>query len=162
MKLKKLFAFEVAAIVLVLGVLLFFVEVSPYLISSKLSSSIGMYNQQEFAKNVATLAKGQSARAQFNYTSTDPAIVVLDLSFQSFQTPGDLKVYCNGRLVTTLHVSPSTPQVRLNVITVSGADWIKISTATPYTYGNEITFTSSSQTGYEGTFGYQIDIRGSR
>jgi hypothetical protein len=162
LKLKKLFVVEVVVTVVVLVAVMFYIEVTPYLASSKPGSSIGMYNEQEFAKSVVTLTKGQTARAQFNYSSFDPAIVVIDLSFQSFQALGDLTVYCNGRRVTTLAVSSDNTEVRLNVITVSGADWVKAKSTSTYTYGNEIAFTSNSQTGYAGTFSYKIDIRGSR
>jgi hypothetical protein len=162
LKLKRLFAVEIAVTIIALVGVLFYVEVSPYLISSKPGASIGMYNEREFASKVATLTRGQTARTQFNYSSFDPAIIVLDVSFQSFQTPGDLTVYCNARRIATLYVAPDNPQVRLNVITVSGADWVSTTSTSTYAYGNEITFTSSPQNGYAGTFEYKINIRGSR
>lgn len=165
MKLKRVFVIEITAALIVLLTVLFYVEVSPYLAATNPNTSIGMYNEKQIASDTAALVRGQKASAQFNYTSFDPAIVVINLSFQSFDTPGELTVSCNRRRVTTLRVSSATPEVRLNVLTVSGADWLETTAGLAYStfaYGNEISFASNLLTGYEGTFSYQIDIRGSR
>ena len=162
MKLKGLFAFEIAAVAIVLVVIMVFVEVTPYLASSKPDSQIGVYNQKEFAKGNVTLAAGQTTSAQFNYSTYDPAILVVDLSFQSWQTPGLLSVYCNGRIIATINATQDYPQLRLNAISVSGWDWVKPPSPNSFTYGNEITFVSEPENGFEGAFSYQIDIRGSR
>ncbi len=165
MKLKKVFVIEITSILAVLMAVLFFVEVSPYLVATKPIASIGMFDERKIASNLVSLAKGQTSNVQFNYTSFDPSIMVIDLSFQGFVTPGVLTVSCNGKRVTTINVSSQRPEVRLNVLTVSGADWLETSAGIAYsafTYGNEITFSSNFRTGYEGTFSYQIKIRGSR
>ena len=162
MKLKKLLFVEIAAVAIVLVVILFFVEVSPYLASSKPNSQIGLYNQKEFARGNVTLTVGQTAGAQFNYSSYDPAILVIDLAFQNWQTPGYLSLYCNGLIIATIYASSSNPTVRFTTISVSGWDWVKPPSLNSFTYGNEVTFSSEPQNGYEGTFDYQISIRGSR
>jgi hypothetical protein len=162
LKLKSLFAIEIASAIIVVVVVLFVVEVNPYLLSSKSSSQIGVYNEKVYAKGNATLDLGQIVSAQFNYSTYDPAILVVDLTFQNWEVPGDLSVYCNGLLVATIHATPDNPTARLNMISVSGWDWVKPPTIDAYTYGNEVSFESDPQTGYQGTFSYQIDIRGSR
>jgi hypothetical protein len=162
LKLKKLFAIEISVFVAVLVVVLFFVEVTPYLASSKPDSQIGMYNEKMFAKGTAILSIGQTASAQFNYSTYDPAILVVDLAFQDWQTPGHLSIYCNGRLIATILATSNNPTVHLTTISVSGWDWVKPPSINSFTYGNEVTFVSETETGYEGTFSYQIDIRGSR
>jgi hypothetical protein len=162
LKLKGLFAFEIAAVTIAIAVIMLFVEVTPYLASSKPSSQIGVYNQKEFAKGDVTLSIGQTTSAQFNYSTYDPAILVVDLTFQDWRIPGYLSFYCNGRLITTINATPDNPQVRLNVISVSGWDWVKPPSLNSFTYGNEVTFVSEPENGFEGTFSYQIDIRGSR
>jgi hypothetical protein len=162
LKLKKLITIEIASVVAILLVIMVFVEVTPYLASSKPNSQIGVYNEKVFAKDNVTLALGQMASAQFNYSTYDPAILVVDLVFQNWQAQGALSVYCNGRLVATINATPDNPTVRLTSISVSGWDWVKPPSVNSFTYGNEVTFVSEPGNGYEGTFSYQIDIRGSR
>jgi hypothetical protein len=165
LKLKRIFLVEITSMLIILIAVLFLVEVSPYLIATKPNASIGMFQEKQIASNLVSLTKGQSASTQFNYTSFDPSIMVIVISFQNFVTPGVLTVNCNGKRVTTINVSSQRPEVRLNVLTVSGTDWLETSAGIAYsafTYGNEITFTSNFRTGYEGTFSYQIKIRGSR
>jgi hypothetical protein len=159
---KKLFAIEIASAFLVLTAILVVVEVSPYLSSSQANAQIGMYNEKVFAKGLVTLPIGQSASAQFNYSTYDPAILVIDLAFQDWQIPGDLSIYGNGRLIATIHATPDNPTVRLTTISVSGWDWVKPPSINSFTYGNEVSFVSEPANGFEGTFTYQIDIRGSR
>ena len=162
MKLKKLIAVEIASAVIILVVILIMVEVSPYLASANQNNQIGMYNQKEFAKGEVTITKGQIAGAQFNYSTYDPAILIVDLAFQNWQTPGHLSLYCNGILIATINASPDNPNVHFSTISVSGWDWVKPPSINSYTYGNEITFISDPDSGYEGDFSYQISIRGSR
>lgn len=162
MNLKKLFVVEIASIVIVVVLAIVLVEVTPYLASSKLNSSIGVFNQKEFAQGVVTLGVGQMASAQFNYSTFDPAILVVDLTFQNWQTPGVLSMYCNGRSIGRILATPNSPTVRITAISVSGWDWVKPPSINSFTYGNEITFVSEPENGYEGTFSYQVDIRGSR
>ncbi len=162
MNLKKLFAVEIAVGLVVVIAILWVVEVNPYLLSSKSSNQIGMYNEKTYVVGNVTLGLGQQASAQFNYSIYDPAILVIDLKFQDWQSPGDLSVYCNGRVIATLQATPSNPTTRMVTISVSGWDWVKPPTIDAYTYGNEVTFSSDPETGYQGTFSYQINIRGSR
>jgi hypothetical protein len=162
LKLKKLFAVEIASAVIVLLVILVIVEVTPYLASANQNSQIGMYNQKEFAQGTVTLTQGQITSAQFNYSTYDPAILIVDISFQSWQNSGHLSLYCNGRLIATINASPDNPNVRFSTISVSGWDWVKPPSVNSYTYGNQVTFISDPENGYEGDFNYQISIRGSR
>jgi hypothetical protein len=162
LKTKKLFAIEIASAVIVLTAILVIVEVSPYLSSSQANAQIGMYNERTYAKGLVTLALGQTSSAQFNYSTYDPAILVMDLAFQDWQIPGQLSLYCNGRLIATIRATPDNPNVRLSTISVSGWDWVKPPSINSFTYGNEVSFVSEPVDGFEGTFTYQIDIRGSR
>jgi hypothetical protein len=162
LKLKKLFVAEIASVAIVLVVVLFSVEVIPYLASSATDSQIGIYNQKEYAKDTVFLTLGQTATAQFNYSTYDPAILVVDLAFQSWEIPGYMTLYCNGRIIATFLASPNNPTVRFTTISVSGWDWVKPPSNNALTYGNEVTFVSESESGYEGTFSYDIGIRGSR
>lgn len=161
MKFKKLLIIEVVAIVVIVSVALVLVEGVPNFVSSS-QPSIGLYNQREFAKGTVTLGAGEIASAQFNYSSFDPAILIIDLTFQNWQTTGSLTVLCNGRNIATILASPDYPTTRLTTISVSGWDWVKPPSINSFTYGNEITFQSEPQNGFEGTFSYHISIRGSR
>jgi hypothetical protein len=162
LKLKKLFAVEIAAVAIILVVIFIVVEVTPYLASANQNSQISIYTQKEFANGAATLVKGESASVRFNYTTYDPAILIVDLAFQSWQTPGNLSLYCNGRIIATIQATPDNPKTRLSTISVSGFDIVKSPAPNSFTYGNELTFVSDLQYGYEGDFNYQISIRGSR
>jgi hypothetical protein len=162
LKLKKLFAVEIAIAAVILVAILLVVEVTPYLASANQNNQIGMYNQREFAKGSVTLSRGQTVSAQFNYSTYDPAILVVDLTFQSWQNSGRLSLYCNGIIIATIRATPNNPTVRFSTISVSGWDWVKPPSVNSFTYGNEVTFSSDSENGYEGDFTYQISIRGSR
>jgi hypothetical protein len=153
---------ELAVAVVVVGVVLFLVEVNPYLISTKPSSSISVYSQKEFGNATITLSPGQSATARFNYSTYDPAILVIDLTFQNWRAPGDLSIYINGSPISTIYAPPGKPQTRLSIVSFSGQDWVKAPGPDSFTYGNEITFVSEPVDGYDGTITYQISIRGSR
>lgn len=162
LNLKKLFLVEIASIIVIVVVVAVVIEVTPYLASSKPDPSIGVYNEKEFARGTVTLGTGQTASAQFNYTTFDPAILVIDLTFQNWQKPGYLSMYCNGRGIGRILATPNDPTVHMTVISVSGKDWVKPWSIRSFTYGNEVSFVSESENGYEGTFSYQVDIRGSR
>jgi hypothetical protein len=161
LKLKKLFVIEIAAIVVVIAVLLLLVEVSPFLASSKPNSSVAVYDQKEFAKSVATLTRGQRATVAFNYSTYDPSILVLNILFQSWKTPGNLSIYCNVKLLTTIFATPEKSQITLNVVSLSGLDWVDSPNLTSPNAINRIIFVSD-ENGYEGTFSYELYIRGSR
>jgi hypothetical protein len=162
LKLKKLIALEIVSAVIILMVILIIVEVTPYLASTNPNDQIGMYNQKEFAKGTVRITKGQIASAQFNYSTYDPAILIVDLAFKNWQTIGHVSLYCNGKLIATINASPDNPKVHFTAISVSGLDWVKPPSVNSFTYGNEVTFVSDPESGYEGDFNYQISIRGSR
>jgi hypothetical protein len=167
LNLKKLVTLEIASVIVVLVVVLIFVEINPYLVSSNQNSQIGVFNQREYTQNTVSLTSGQRTSCRFNYSSFDPAILVVDLAFESWQTPGFLSLYCNGILIVTIKASPRNPDVQLTTITFSGYDLVKphyqlSAVFSTYTYGNEISFVSSTENGFEGTFRYKISIRGSR
>ncbi len=162
MKLKKLFIIEIALVAIVLVAAMVFVEVTPYLASASQNDSVGIYNERIFAEGTVTLSMGGSAGAQFNYSTYDPAILVIDLAFQTWDNSGFLSLYCNGRRIASFLASPQNPTVRLTTISVSGWEWVKPPSTNTYTYGNEVQFTSRSEDGYVGAFEYTISIRGSR
>jgi hypothetical protein len=167
MKLKGLFAFEIALVAVVIIVIMVFVEVTPYLVSSKQNDQIGVFSQKEFTKNTVSLLTGQKTSSRFNYSTFDPAILVVDLSFRSWENPGYLSLYCNGILIVTIEATERNPEVQLTTITLSGYDLVKphyqlSQVFSTYTYGNEISFVSPVENGYEGTFSYKISVRGSR
>ncbi len=167
LELKRLVTFEIAIVVIVLVLVLIFVGVTPYLVSSTESDKIGVFNEKEYARNTVSLVAGQKASCRFNYSAFDPAILVIDLDFQSWTTPGFLSLYCNGILVVTIEATQRNPNVQLTTVTVSGYDLVRphyqlSPVFNIYTYGNEITFSSATDNGYEGIFSYTISIRGSR
>ena len=158
---------ELVSVVAVLVVALLLVQITPYLASSSTSDQIGVFNQKEYVQNTVSLLAGQKTSCRFNYSTFDPAILVIDLDFQNWQTQGNLALYCNGIHVVTIEATQGNPEVQLTTITVSGYDLIKphyqlSALFSTYTYGNEISFLSPSNSGYEGTFSYKISIRGSR
>jgi hypothetical protein len=157
-----MFAVEIAVIVIVVVGGLFIVEISPYLSSSKPNAQIGMYNQKQFGSATIALSPGETAIARFNYSTYDPAILVLDLTFPTWKTAGDLSIYINGNFATTINAPPDNKQYSLTLLSFSGQDWVKSPSLNSFTYGNEITFVSKSGNGYDGTFSYKISIRGSR
>ncbi len=165
--LKRVVAFEIILVAIVLFAVLVLVGLTPYLISSKESDKINVFSQKEYAQNTVSLVAGQKASCRFNYSTFDPAILVIDLTFQSWNTPGRLALYCNGILVVTIEATSRNPTVQLTTVTVSGYDLVRpqyqlSSIFTTYTYGNEITFASAEDNGFEGIFGYKISVRGSR
>jgi hypothetical protein len=167
-KLGKIILVEVVFIVVVLLAVLVAIEGVPTLSSTGQGNSIGMYQEKSFSQGKITLTSGQTQSTRFNYTSYDPAILQIDLNFQTIQFPGNLTLYCNGRAFTSLIPTAQNPQVTLTAISVSGNDLVQTSTKTNiqigsiFLYGNEISFTSTPINGFEGTFSYKIDIRGSR
>ena len=90
LNLKKLFVVEIAIVIVAIVMVAVFVEISPYLSASNQTGQIGVYNQREYAQETVTLQQGQRASSRFNYTTYDPAILVVDLKFQDWQKPGNL------------------------------------------------------------------------
>jgi hypothetical protein len=155
LKIKKLFIYEIIAIAVLLSVATFAIVLNPLLESQKTNQAIGLFNQVAYPEQETTIQRGLDAYADFNYSSYEPAILRIDLSCQESQTNGYLTVYCNGRFVAYAYLSPESP-VSIVGVSIAGVDLAK-----PNDYNN-IQFTSESQDGFEGTFFYQIKLRGSR
>ncbi len=167
MNLKKTIALEVTVAVIVVAVIAILIEVTPYLASSSQNNQIGVFNQREYAQKTTTIQPGEKVASQFNYTTYDPAILVVDVKFQDWQTPGYLSFYCNGILVVSFVATPSNPEVQLTSVAFSGYDLVKsppirVGISLAFAYGNEVSFVSPQSNGYAGTFSYTISIRGSR
>lgn len=160
MKLKKILVFEILSFVAVLLMIMATLKLIPSLQPSQQNTSIELYSARSLPKHTITLASGGSATLPFIYSSYDPAIIILELSFQTCEEPGYLTLYCNYRRIASIFVNPETPPLFFNLISVSGSDWVEISTGM---FGlNELLFMSESQNGYAGTLTYQITLRGSR
>jgi hypothetical protein len=167
LNLKKIFVVEFAVVIIVIVLAAVFVQVTPYLATATQTGQIEVFSQKEYAQDTVTLAPGQRVSSQFNYTTYDPAILVVDIEFQDWQRPGYLSLYCNGILIVTFDATPRNPYVELTTITFSGFDIVKppppkLPISFTFAYGNEIAFLSPEENGYQGTFSYQINIRGSR
>jgi hypothetical protein len=167
LNLKKLFVVEIAIIIVVIVIVAVFVEISPFLGASNQTGQIGVYNQRQYAQDTVTLARGQQASSMFNYTTYDPAILVVDLTFKDWQKSGTLSLFCNGILLDTFEAIPGNPSVESTTVTFSGFDLVKpppskLAVSSVFAYGNELSFSSPPDNGYEGTFSYKVSIRGSR
>ena len=162
MKLGKLFVAELAAVIVVLIIIVVVVQVSPSLAASEQSTSIGTYNTKEYAADTINIVKGDSFSTAFDYSSYEPAILAIDLTFSSVQTPGYLSLICNGRYVGQVYASSGNTHTSLSAISVSGSEWIKPPSAYSPAFSNQIIFSSDIDQGFEGTFEYQINLKGSR
>jgi hypothetical protein len=162
LNLRKLLIVEIVIVVVGVLAVLILVEVSPYLISAAPTSQINVYNQKEFASTTLVLKRGDSGIVRFNYSTYDPAILVLDLEFEKWTNVGDLSVFINGDPITTINAPPGNTQLSLTVLSFSGRDWVKSPSINTNTYGNVITFVSELTSGYAGTLNCRISIRGSR
>ncbi len=163
MKLGKLMMIEASIAVLVLSIAIAAVELTPYLDSSNQNASIGLYHSRDFGKGIITIERGERMRGvSFNYSTYDPAILSIDITTQTCQTPGTLNVACNGKIFAKVAITSENPRIILTAITFSGAEWVEPYYIYSRTIGNEISFTSEREEGFEGTFTYQINIRGSR
>ena len=167
MNLKKLMIFEIIGVIIAFLVITIFVGVTPYLASSGQTGQIGVYNQREFVQKTVALKAGQLESSRFNYTTYDPAILVIELTFKEWQKPGYLSIYCNGILIDTFNATSNTPYIKSTTVTFSGLDLVKppesrLGMSFQFSYGNEISFISQVENGFEGTFNYKISIRGSR
>ena len=166
MKLKKLIIAEIVLVTVILVVALIVIEGIPYLEGSQQTSSVNMYQEKEYDKGSITLAKGQTAQTGFNYSTYAPAILVLEISFETWESPGNLTFYCNYESFGSIIATPDKPTISLTMMSLSGVDWVKTTSpivrpSVPSEYGNEITFSSEAPNGYAGTFNYRISIRGS-
>jgi len=106
------------------------------------------------------LTSGGFAIIPFEYSSYDPAIIVLEVAVLNCENPGNFTLYCNYRNIASAWANSETPPLTLNLISVAGSDWIEPRSAM---FGlNELLFESNAQNGYSGKLSYQITIRGSR
>jgi len=167
LKLKKAITLEIMFVAVVLVVVLVIVQLTPFLISADRSEQIGVFNQKEYGSNTVSLLASGRTSCKFNYSTFDPAILVVDLTFHSWQKPGYLSLYCNGVLVVTIEATPRNPHVQLTTVTVSGYDLVRPHKQLSYIFNtyvfqNEVYFYSTAENGFEGVFSYKISIRGSR
>jgi hypothetical protein len=167
LRLKKLITLEIAFVVVMLVVVLIGVQFTPSLVSQNRDDKINVFSQKEYSQNTVSLFGSEKTSCRFNYSTFDPAILVIDLTFHSWQNPGYLSLYCNDILVVTIEATPRNPNVQLTTVTVSGYDLIKPHQQLSYIFNNyvfenEISFVSTIENGYEGIFSYKVSIRGSR
>lgn len=163
MELKKIIMIEVIVVAIVLVGVMAFVGIIPYLASSQQSRSIGVYNEKVFDEGNVTIDRGETIPSEtFNYTSFDPAILVLDLDFQTWKAPGNLTISVNGFNFATISPDPETPHISLNSVSFSGKDLVKPYSVKSILSINQVDFSSKADEGYAGTFSYRISIRGSR
>ncbi len=149
--------------VVVLVAVIVFVGLTPYLSSSQKNRAVGVYNERVFDEGNLTLIRGKTVQsALFNYTTFDPAILVLDLNFQTWQSQGNLTISVNDQVLANIKPSPENPQITLNAVSFSGEDLVKPHEVYSRFFSNEISFSSKANEGYSGTFSYKISIRGSR
>lgn len=161
MNLKKMVFIEIGSVIVIIALVLIFIEASPYLASSQ-DTSIGVYNEHQFQAGNVTLTRGYIVNtARFTYPSFDPAILVVDLDFQTWTLSGNLTVSINGIVLGTVFASPENPHIKLTAVAFSGFDLVAVNTKYSPIQGNIVYF-SSRPDGYEGTFSYQINVRGSR
>lgn len=163
MELKKVIFVEIAVVSIVLIAILAFVGITPYLASSQQSTSIGLFNQKVFDEGNVTLIRGKTVQsAIFNYSTFDPAILVLELDFQSWQSRGNLTISINDLVLANVYPDPEKPHVTLNTVSFSGVDLVKPDFVYSRYFSNAVSFSSKVGEGYSGTFSYQISVRGSR
>ena len=163
MELKKVIMIEITVVVIVLVGVMAFVGIIPYLASSQQNRSIGVYNERLFDEGNVTLSRGNAIpSAIFNYTTFDPAILVLDLDFQTWEAPGNLTISVNGLNLATISPSPENPHFSLNAVSFSGEDLVIPYSVKSILSNNQVDFSSKTGEGYAGTFSYRISIRGSR
>ena len=157
---KRLLTVEIMLLVVALLSVVAFVEIAPFLRPSRQSYSIGLYREREYARGNVTLASGQRSSVRFTYTSYDPAILTLDVTFLTWESSGHLVFRCNNRIFASVFASPENPVVSFIVVTFSGREWVEPPSSM---FGlNEIAFESELENGYEGMFDYRISVRGSR
>jgi hypothetical protein len=160
-KLGKLFFVEISILAMVLVALIAIIQVIPEFESSKQSATIGMYNQDEIASGNVTLTTGYRDVVLFNQSSYEPVVMELTLEFQSWETEGNLKLECNGREIASVRATSQNPKLTFTMITFANAEWVKPPSLNSDVYPNVVSFLSEEGGGYEGSFSYKINLRGS-
>ena len=159
MKLKKLIVLEISLLIVIFISLAAYIENSFYLGSPE-TAKIGLYNEREFARGNVTVVPGEIGIVRFSYSIYEPTILVLELAFRSVEKPGYLMVRCNNRPLQPFWVSPANSTIILNVMSVSGAEWVEPLSSM---FGlNDIVFESDAINGFEGLIDYRIKLRGTR
>ncbi len=161
MKLGKLFAAELAVVLVALIVVVVVVEVNPALAGSEQSQNIGAFKEKLYVQDTVSIAKGESWGTSFEYSSYEPAILLMYVSFTDVQAPGYLGVTCNGRYVGRVYGNEKS-HTSLSAISMAGAEWVKPPSAYSEAFTNQIIFSSDADKGFAGTFSYQISLKGSR
>jgi hypothetical protein len=162
LKLSKLFVAELAAIVIVVVVVVVFVEVNPALAAGNQTAPIGAFNQKLYSQNSVRISRGEEFTTSFDYSSYEPAILVVDVTFSDAQTQGALDVTCNGRYIGSVYGQSNNARASVCAISFSGTDWVKPPSAYSNAYTNQIIFSSDYNRGFEGVFNYQVSLKGSR
>ena len=161
MKLRKLFVAELALVFTVLIVIVVVVEVNPALGGSTQSQDIGAFNQKLFSQGAVSITRATSFSTSFDYSSYEPAVLVIDLKFSTIQSPGTLSATCNGRYIGSVYAADKS-HATFSAISMSGTEWVKPPSAYSSAFTNQIIFSSDADQGFEGIFTYQISLRGSR
>ena len=160
---------EIVTVIIAILIGLIFFQMTPYLQSSGRSGSIGVFNQQDYVKETATIQPGEIVNSRFNYNTYDPAILKIEVSFQDWKKPGNLSLYLNYVLIDSFEATPQKPSYETTTITFSGFELVKpppinpeMASSAQFFASNLLYFESPLDGGYEGTFNYHISIRGSR
>ncbi len=144
----------------VLVMLVALVNLTSYLGASNSNHEVGLYVEKEYALGSLTIVPGERKYIWFNYSSYEPTILLLELSFKSWKTSGYLDVRCNNNPVRTIFATPENPNISLVVVSTSGSEWIEPQSSM---FGlNEVIFESALENGFEGLLSYQIRLRGAR
>ena len=160
MKLKKLIVLETTVVASVLVLLVAIVNFTSYLGTSNSTHEVSLYIEKEYALGNLTIVPGEIKYIWFNYSSYEPTILLLELSFKSWKTPGNLNVRCNNNPIKTIFATPENPNISLVVATTSGSEWVEPQSSM---FGlNEVIFESDLENGFEGQVSYQIRLRGAR
>ena len=156
MKLGKLIVIEIALVVILLFAALNLIAYSPFLVSSSQDPGIGLLKEIVFPPQNVTLLRDQVTNILFNYSSYEPAILIMDINYLNWETSGYITIFLNGRFVGNIQSLPDTKQKSLAVVSCSGIDWVRPNES------NFIMFLSEYDLGYEGTFTCSVKLRGSR
>jgi hypothetical protein len=161
LKLGKLFLVEIAVVLVVLVAVVIVVEVNPALASSQ-TSQIGAYNQKLYDQDTVSISKGQTSTTSFKYSSYEPVILEVDFTFSDVQSPGYISCTCNGRYLGIVYASQNNQHSSMSAVSFSGSDIVKSPSTYSNAYTKQVYFTSFYEQGFEGTFSYQINLKGTR
>jgi hypothetical protein len=155
MKMQRLLIIEVVTLISIGALAINFVSVNPILESNS-GASLGLFDEKKYSEGTVTLERGGEAVDLFRYPSYEPAILTLNIEYLSVQKSGYLTILCNGRSAGRILATPGSESIQLTLVTTSGVEWVKANSL------NAVVFKSGADDGYEGTFSYEISLRGSR